>query len=359
VEARLLPKEEIMADPRVTKLAKILVHYSLRLKPGQQVFLQTSPLADELNLAFYEEAVKTGAHVTIVIDTNYYPGAAEIFYKYARNAQLDHVSPVRKLIYETFEARLVIEAKANTRELAGIDPRKIARGRKANAPLFKTFLRRVARKDPRWCMTVHPTPAMAQEADMSLNDYREFVYAAGMLNEKDPVVFWMKEAKRQRQLIRRLKDHQQVTLKGENIDLKLSIKGRTFISCAGNENFPDGEIFTSPVDNSANGWVRFKYPSLFDGQEIEDIQLWFENGKVIKEKARRNQALLTAQLNIDRGARYLGEWVLARTMGSSSLPKTCSSMKKSGARSISPWASASPKRVVKTSLDSIGTCCVI
>ena len=76
----------------------------------------------------------------------------------------------------------------------------------------------------------------------------------------------------------------------------------------GEQNFPDGEIFTSPVENSVNGWVRFKYPAIFDGQEIEDIELWFENGKVVQEKAVRNQELLTAQLNTDQGARFLGEW---------------------------------------------------
>jgi aminopeptidase len=105
-----------------------------------------------------------------------------------------------------------------------------------------------------------------------------------------------------------LKGKKQVSLKGDNIDLTFSIKGRKFIPCAGDQNFPDGEIFTSPVEDSINGWVRFKYPAIFDGQEIEDIELWFENGKVVQEKAKRNQALLTAQLNTDKGARYLGEW---------------------------------------------------
>ncbi len=167
----------------------------------------------------------------------------------------------------------------------------------------------------RWCLTVYPTEAMAQEANMSLSNYREFVYEAGMLNENDPVVFWKKEAQKQQKLIDWLKGHKQATFKGENIDLTLSIKGRKFIPCAGDQNFPDGEIFTSPVEDSADGWVRFKYPAIFDGQEVEDIELWFEKGKIIKEKAVKNQDLLTAQLNSDKGARYLGEWGIGTNYG--------------------------------------------
>jgi aminopeptidase len=157
-------------------------------------------------------------------------------------------------------------------------------------------------------MTVYPTNALAQEANMSLSDYREFVYEAGMLNAKDPVALWKAEKKKQKKLANWLEGKDKVVLKGDDIDLTFSIKGRTFITAAGDMNFPDGEIFTSPVENSVNGWVRFKYPALFGGQEIENIELWFEKGKVVKEKAGRNQKLLTAQLNTDKGARVLGEW---------------------------------------------------
>ena len=294
-----------MTDPRVAKLAKVMVHYSLQIKPGQQVFLQTNPLADEFNLAFLEEVTRAGAHLYIVNAVN---GAEEVFLKNASNKQLDYISPVSQLLYKTFDARMVVESEYNTRSLAGAEPKRIARVRKARGPLFKIFIDRISKRNMHWCFTVYPTEAMAQEANMSLSDYREFVYAAGMLNEKDPVALGKKEAQKQQKLIKWLKGRNQVTMKGENIDLKLSIKGRKFIQCAGEENFPDGEIFTSPVENSVNGWVRFKYPAIFDGKEIEDIELWFENGKVVKESAKRNQEQLTAQLNSDKGARYLGEW---------------------------------------------------
>ena len=294
-----------MSDPRVRKLAQIMVNYSLKIKAGQQIHLITSPLAEEFNLAFMEEATKAGGHVYA---SNAIPGANEVYLKNASNKQLDYVSPISKLIVDKFDGRMVVQASANTRELSGVDPKKAARAQKAGAPLFKKMLQRMEKKQFAWCMTLFPTNALAQEANMSLNDYREFVYEAGMLNAKDPVSLWKAEKKKQKKLANWLKGKDKVVLKGDDIDLTLSIKGRTFITAAGGTNFPDGEIFTSPVENSVNGWVRFKYPALFGGQEIEDIELWFEKGRVVKEKARRNQELLTAQLNTDKGARTLGEW---------------------------------------------------
>src|SRR5574341_197904 len=301
-----------MPDPRISKLAKVLVHYSVEVHKGQQVVLRTNPIADELTLAVYEEIVKAGAHLFI---TNEVPGLKEAFYKFASDEQLDYVSPVDKMIVETFDAYIHLWADYNTRDLSGIDPNRVARSRKANAAINQEFLKRAAEGKLRWSLTVYPNYAMAQEADMSLRDYAEFVYGAGMLNEDDPVAFWRAEAAKQRQLINWMKGHDKAVLKGSNVDIMLSVKDRTFIECAGKENFPDGEIFTGPVEDSVNGWIRFKYPALFSGQEILDIELWFENGKVVKEKASKNQELLTSALNTDVGARFLGEWGIGTNYG--------------------------------------------
>ncbi len=301
-----------MPDPRVLQLARVLVQYSLELKPGQQFVISTSPLADELSLAVYSEAIKAGANVFIL---NLVPGVEEVFYRNASEAQLDYVSPVRKLVVDTFDASLHIGAEHNTRAMSGVDPSRIARSRKANAPLTKVYMERAARGELRWCVTVYPTQAMAQEADMGLSDYTEFVFGAGLLNEPDPVAAWKKEGQRQRELQAWLAGKDQVSLKGANIDLTLSIKGRTFKEADGKFNFPDGEIFTGPVEDSANGWVRFRYPAIYSGQEVTDIELWFEQGQVVKEKASKGQALLTSLLNTDAGARYLGEWGIGTNYG--------------------------------------------
>ncbi len=301
-----------MTDPRVSKLAKVLVHYSVAIQPGQQLHISSSPLAFELTLALYEEAVKAGAYIFLEQPLD---EAAELYFRFASDAQLDYVSPVRKLIYETFDAQLTVEAQPNRRMLSAIDPQRMARRSKANSPIMKSFLERAAKGELRWCLTVYPNNANAQDANMSLRDYTEFVFAAGMLNEDDPVTFWKELGKKQARLVDWLKGHDRLVMKGANVDLEMSIKDRTFISCDGRENFPDGEIFTGPVEDSAKGWIRFKYPAIYYGQEVNDIELWFETGRVVKEQASKNQELLTSSLNTDQGSRYLGELGIGTNYG--------------------------------------------
>lgn len=294
-----------MSDPRIVKLARIMVHYSLEIKTGQNFQIRTHPLAEELTLAVYEEAIKAGAHVFV---SSIVPGTDELFFKYASDEQLDFVSPIRKLVAETFDASLNLWTEHNTRELSAIDPSRLARFSKASAPVGKIFLSRAAKDELHWCVTVFPSQSMAQEADMSLADYREFVFGAGMLNDEDPLAFWRNLDVSQRKIADWLKGRDQVVLKGSSIDLKMSIKNRTFITCSGKVNFPDGEIFTGPVEDSVEGWVRFKYPAIHFGQEVTDIELWFEKGQVVKEKASKNQDLLTSLLDTDAGSRRLGEF---------------------------------------------------
>jgi aminopeptidase len=150
---------------------------------------------------------------------------------------------------------------------------------------------------------------------MSLSDYQDFVYGAGMLDLDDPVAFWRKEGENQRVLVDWLKGRETIVLKGSNVDLKMSIYERSFIPCDGQVNFPDGEIFTGPVEDSVEGWIRFKYPAIEYGQEVTDIELWFEKGKVVKETASKNQELLTSMLNTDAGSRYLGEFGIGTNYG--------------------------------------------
>jgi aminopeptidase len=243
------------------------------------------------------------------------PGAEEIFFRYASDEQLDYVSPIRNIIIDTFDAELYVEAEHNSRNLSGIEGKRIARSRKASAALFSRKMKRSADGSYRWCLTVYPTHAMAQDADMSLADYRDFVYGAGMLDEADPVAFWREEGRKQAELADWLRGHDQVRLKGSDVEITLSIKDRRFEISDGRYNFPDGEIFTSPVEASVNGWIRFKYPALHHGVEVTDIELWFENGRVVREKAAKNEELLTSLLDTDAGARVLGEWGIGTNYG--------------------------------------------
>lgn len=301
-----------MPDIRLEKLAKILIQYSLEIKAGDQLAISTNPLAHELTLLVYEEAIKAGAHVTTTVSM---PGTEKIFFDYATEDQLDFVSPVRKLIYETYDAFLSIGAEFNTRSLSGTNPDRLARFQKANTTLTKIFMDRSANLDFRWCYTEFPTNASAQEADMSLRDYSEFVYRAGLLDHPDPVTAWKEEGERQQVLIDWLTGKDVIEISGDDIKMNFSIKDRTFKEANGKKNFPDGEIFTSPVENSANGWVRFKYPAIYQGQEVIDVELWFEDGKVVKEQASKGSELLTSVLNTDKGSRFLGEWGIGTNYG--------------------------------------------
>ncbi len=302
-----------MPDLRIIKLAQVLTHYSLDLQAGEQMLLSSSPLAQELTLAVYKEAVLAGAHVLIMQQV---PGTREFFLKNANDAQLQYLSPVRKLVYESFDAELSIRAPHNLRELAGVDP---ARQRLAMQPI--TALTKIAHErsksgnDRRLCITLFPTEAAAQEAQMSLAEYEDFVYGAGLLNLPNPQAAWEKRAKDQDRLIKWLTGKDQVLFSGPNIDLRLSIKARSFLGDAGKGNFPGGEIFTSPVEASAQGWVRFSYPGLFAGQEIADIELWFENGKIKRAIAGKGQEILSVLLDTDPGARYLGVWGIGTNYG--------------------------------------------
>ena len=301
-----------MADHRLEKLAQILIHYSLQIKPGDQLEIRTTPLGQELAILAYKEAIKAGGFVMNNISLQ---DGEEVFYKYASDEQLDFVSPVRKLITESFDAMLVIGAEYNTRSLSAINPQSLSRSRKASSELTKIFLERSANLDLRWCYTEFPTYASAQEADMSLSDYNEFVFEAGYLNEQDPVSLWQEEGKKQQLLIDWLIGKDKVNIQGKNVDLSFSIKDRKFKEADGKYNFPDGEIFTGPVEDTANGWIRFSYPAIYEGQEVIDVELWFEEGKVIKETASKGKALLTSSLDTDPGARYLGEWGIGTNYG--------------------------------------------
>jgi aminopeptidase len=294
-----------LADPRIEKLASLLINYSLEIKPGQQLVVYSNHLAEELILPVYVEALRAGANVFLALSL---PEAQAVFYKFASDTQLDYVSPIQKLVNEKYDASLSIAAEQNTRLLSNADTSKQARRSKAIQPTFQIFMDRSARKELRWCVTLYPTHASAQEAEMSLEEYREFVFSAGMLNEPDPVALWRQEGQRQAELQAWLKGRDQVILKGKDIDLSMSIRGREFVLADGKYNFPDGEIFTGPVEDSVNGWVRFHYPAIFGGQEVIGIELWFENGRIVKETASKGQDLLTSLFNTDPGGRYLGEW---------------------------------------------------
>ncbi|MDR7586973.1 MAG: aminopeptidase [Armatimonadota bacterium] len=291
-------------DPRVQKMADVLVHYSLRLQRGDLFRIAGPALAAPLIRAVYAEALRVGAYPYVRVSID---GLEEMFYKQASDDQLRFISDLDRQEVELITATLGISGRWNTRELSGIDPRRMAIRREATGALQRRFLERAARGELRWCGTQFPTHADAQEAEMSLAEYEEFVYTAGMLHEPDPVAAWEKVRAELERIASALNRVRTLTFRGPHVDLELSVAGRTWIAAAGTENFPDGEVFTGPVEDSTRGWVRFSFPAVYHGREVDGVELSFEQGRVVAARARKGEEFLLAMLDTDAGARFLGE----------------------------------------------------
>ncbi len=293
-----------MADPRVLKLANLLVQYCLNVREGHSLFINAGTPGEELALETLKAGVKAGAHVTL---HGSFPGADAIYYRYASDEQLRFIPPLMKM-YEEYDRILFIFADQNTRAMSGIDPLKRAKWLQANKTWYQLMGNREVKLE--WCSTLFPTHAYAQEANMSLPDYQDFIYHAGMLDADDPAEAWTRLSAKMQVVADRLNRGSEILLKGSDVDLRLKCAGRKFMVDDGKANFPGGEILNCPLEDSAEGWIRFRYPARMMGEEITNMQMWFEAGKVIKETADRGQNALTTMLNTDSGARYLGEFAI-------------------------------------------------
>lgn len=296
-----------MTDPRVERLAGILVNYCTDVQPGEWVLVSGHILALPLLEQIVREVTRAGAHATIQLDADEL-GAAEL--EEANDAQLAWVSPVSKLMAEELDVRIVVRAASNTRNLSHIDPKRQQLRQNANRALRQRVMERSATGEHRWTLAQYPCPAYAQEADMSLHEFEDFVYAATYADQRDPIACWQRVHDEQQRLVDWLKGKDQVEVRGPNIELTLSIAGRTFINSDGKRNMPSGEIFTGPVEDSVNGWVKFTYPAIRDGREVDGVELKFVDGKVVDARAEKNEAYLLSQLDSDAGSRYLGEFAV-------------------------------------------------
>jgi len=303
-----------MYDPRFNKMAQVLVNYSLEVQPGQNVYVWSTTLAQPLMLEIYREVLKAGGNAFLRADL---PGATEIFYQLAQGAQLDFVSPVDKVSVDPdqFQHYVRIGAEYNSRRLSNADSSKMQRQQTAQRPILNQRMELSAQNKYNWVVTQFPTEAYAMDADMSLEEYTEFVFSACLLNEADPVARWKDIGKNQARYVDFLKDKDVITVKGANMDLTLRVKGRIWKNSQGKRNFPDGEVYTGPIEDSVNGWINYTYPGIYQGREVDGIRLEFTNGRVVKATAKKNEAFLNQVLDTDEGARTLGEFAIGTNYG--------------------------------------------
>lgn len=300
-------------DLRVRKVAEVLVKYSVAIKPGDLVMIHLyEPAAEPLALAVQEEVLKAGGNVLFRMAPT---GAEEVFYQYASDEQLDTADPTFQWLMSNIDVRMALRAPVNTKGLSNVDPARLARARRANQPIMDTFMERQGTGDLRWTLTQYPTQAAAQDAEMSLSEYEDFIYGAAMVNLDDPVAYWLEKSREQQRLIDWLVGKDKVEVQGDNIDLTLSIKDRTFVNADGKRNFPDGEIYTGPVETSVNGWVKFTYPAIYNAREVDGVELEFKDGRIVKATAEKGEDFLNSVLDTDEGARTLGEFAIGTSEG--------------------------------------------
>jgi aminopeptidase len=300
-------------DPRIQKMASVLVNYSTAVKPGQRVlFRGTSPLAQPLMQALTAEALKAGG---LPFNYVHMSGEDRVMLESGEIKQLEAVNPMLKLMYETADVIIRIEAEEDTHALAGFPVDNAQARARAYGEILSIQMDREANGSLRRCTTLIPTEAYAHDARMTFKEYEDFVYGACMVHLDDPVAYWKEVAAAQDKLVNHLKGHRKVQVRGKNIDMEMSIEGRTFANASGTANFPDGEIFTGPVEDSVKGWVRFTYPAIYRGNSVEGVELHFEKGQVVKATAQKNQEFLTAMLDTDPGARRLGEFAIGTNKG--------------------------------------------
>src|SRR5512133_1094469 len=279
-------------------MARVLVDYSTNIQPGDKVLIEATLLAEPLVREVYRRVLERGGHPHLLLSL---PDQDEMFFAEAKDDQLDFVPALHQFAVEQFEARIRVYSEGNTRALTHVDPDRMARRQKALAVVQGTVFRRAGEGNLRWISTQFPTVAYAMEAEMGWHEYQDFVFNACHVddNTPDPVAFWQGIGQEQQHLIDRIEGHNRVELKGPDVDLRLSIQGRKFLNSCGIHNLPDGEIYTGPVEDSVEGWVRFTYPAVYAGQMVEGVELTFEKGQVIKAQARVNEPLLLKMLETD------------------------------------------------------------
>jgi aminopeptidase len=296
-----------MADSRIEKLADLLVNYSTAVRKSDRVVIQSSTPAEPLLKQIYTRVLQAGGHPFMMTS---FPDIEEIFYRYASDDQIKYVPKPTELIYETYDVRISIIADSNTRSLANVDPSKTVIQQQARAGLMQTFMRRSAAGEFRWVVAPFPTHALAQDADMGLLEYEDFVYQACLPEINDPVGYWKNLSGSQQKIIDWLKGKKEIHVTGPETDLHLNVEGRIFENCDGRLNMPDGEIFTGPIEDSVEGKVFFSYPAIYNGREVDGVRLWFKHGRVVKATANKNEEFLNKTLDTDAGSRNVGEFAI-------------------------------------------------
>ena len=301
-----------MTDPRLKKLAELLVHYSAKVKPDDFVVVQAEGAATEWIVAVAAEAVRAGAHVETMVDL---PEFKEHLLKEGTEAQLKQELQLQKYLVKHADVWLTAWGTQNTKANSNISAKRLQLAAKGASSWRKIYSERMGNGALRWCGTQYPTQADAQEAEMSLSEYQDFVYGAGLLDTADPIAAWKDIRHEQERWVDYLNTKKELRIVSEHTDIRVGIVGRKWINCSGEVNFPDGEIFTSPLENQIDGYITFSFPGIYMGKQIEGVYLEVKDGKVITASAQKGEELLKTLLDTETGARSFGEVAIGTNYG--------------------------------------------
>jgi len=283
-------------DMRTQELAKIVVRYSVAVKPKEKVVIAGGSEALPFLTALYKEIILAGAYPIVKVSL---PNVTDFFYKYAKEHQLKFFPQYWFNTIKEAQAYIGIDTDENTRQLTSIDSKKITMRQKILKPISDYIVN--TREKIRRVTVAYPCLSHAQEAEMSLTEWENFVYKACLID-------WKKFSKRLRKINKRFEKGKEVYLKGKNVDLKFSIAGKNSVADDGKENMPGGEIFMAPVRESLNGWIKFEYPRIYSGKKISGVYLKFKDGRVVEYDAEEGKELLKAILETDKNSSYIGEF---------------------------------------------------
>ena len=285
-----------MRDPRIEKLADVLVNYSVACKKGEKVLIEARGIDHELVNACVEKVFAAGGYpfvqvVDISVERALLMGTSEehtkLLAKYA------------KYRMEDMDCYIGIRGGDNTFELSDVPSEKMqAYDRNFSFPVHHEI--RV--KKTKWVVLRYPNPAMAQNAGMSTEKFEDFYFDVCTLD-------YSKMDKAMDALQALMNKTDKVHLIAQGTDLTFSIKGIPAIKCAGHMNIPDGEVYTAPVKDSVNGVITYNTPTQAKGIKYENVRLVFKNGKIVEATSSNTEAL-NAVLDTDEGARYVGEFAI-------------------------------------------------
>lgn len=285
------------------KYAKLLVQYCVNLQEGQKLWVQSSTLAEPLVKEIYREALKSGGIVFCSMD---FKDQQQIFMEEASHHALSYVDPIYAEAMENFDAYIFVRAPFASGSSVNHFPEKSKLYQEARLKYAKSYSARTASLAMKRNLCEFPTEAHAKNAGLTLEEYAQFIYHSCGLFEEDPIQRWKKQHDFQKGIVSYLNQADQIHYKSEKIDLKFSTKGRIWINSDGKTNMPSGEVYSAPIEDSVEGVIHFDIPSMYQGQEVEGITLWIQNGQVEKWEAKKGKELLDRIFQIP-GARYFGE----------------------------------------------------